>query len=116
MMKALLRDCWRMAGVTGCLVLLTLTWMLCGAGLAQDSSGRAAEPSAKAQAVAAVKAPTQADGQVVGDTDQPAPALPKATTVEERSKVAWGMLSDALGDAKHSQTRIQALAALSLLR
>jgi len=116
MMKALLRDCWRRASVTGCLVLLTLTWMLRGAGLAQDSSGKAAEPSARVQAVAAVKAPTQADGQVVGDTDQPAPTLPKATTVEERSKVAWGMLSDALGDAKHSQTRIQALAALSLLR
>ena len=61
------------------------------------------------------EAATQADGQVVGGTNS-APTLPKATTVEERSKVAWGMLSDAVGDAKHSQTRIQALAALGLMR
>jgi len=59
--------------------------------------------------------PTNPDNAVVGD-DQPAPALPAANTPEERERTAWKLLTDALGDAKHPQTRIQALAALGLLR
>jgi HEAT repeat protein len=37
-------------------------------------------------------------------------------TPEQRAKQAWRTLSDAMGDAKHPQVRIQALAALGLLR
>lgn len=56
--------------------------------------------------------PQTADGEVVGDpATTPVPATP-----EERSKQAWQMLTDAMGDAKHPQTRIQSLAALGLLR
>jgi hypothetical protein len=86
------------------MVLVALASCMSGVSRGQDASAKKTPEPA-----------TQADSQVVGDTDQ-APTLPKATTVEERSKVAWGLLSDAVGDAKHSQTRIQALAALSLLR
>src|ERR1700722_1371037 len=86
------------------MVLLMLAGCMGRASRGQDASAKKTPEPA-----------TQADGQVVGDTDQ-APTLPKATTVGERSHAAWGMLSDALGDTKHPQTRIYALAALGLLR
>jgi len=60
--------------------------------------------------------PANPDSAVVGDTDQPAPALPKAATAAERSTAAWKLLTDAAADPKHPQTRIQALAALGLMR
>jgi hypothetical protein len=81
-----------------------LLWMVCAAGQAQDNAG-------KAQATQ----PANAAGAAVGD-EEPAPALPEARTPEERERAAWALLTDALGDAKHPQTRIQALAALGLLR
>jgi hypothetical protein len=86
------------------MVLLTLAGCMGGASWGQDASAKKTQEPV-----------TQADAQVVGDTDQ-APTLPKATTVEERSRTAWGMLSDAMGDTKHVQTRIYGLAALGLLR
>jgi HEAT repeat protein len=52
---------------------------------------------------------------VVGDQDQPA-TLPVAATAEDRERVAWKLLTDAASDPKSTQTRIQALAALGLLR
>ncbi len=62
------------------------------------------------------KAPlTPADAQVVGDQTQ-AVALPVAKTPEERERQAWKMLDDALGDTKHPQARIYALAAAGMLR
>jgi hypothetical protein len=42
--------------------------------------------------------------------------LPASSTAEDRTRQAWTILSDAAGDLKHMQTRIQALAALGLLR
>ncbi len=59
---------------------------------------------------------TKADAAVVGDADAPAVTTPAAATLEERDRLAWKMLADAMADAKHPQTRIQALAALELLR
>ena len=59
---------------------------------------------------------TKGDAAVVGDADAPAVTMPAAATPEERDHLAWKMLSDAMADAKHPQTRIQALAALGLLR
>ena len=56
------------------------------------------------------------DGTAVGDQEQPAPVLPAATTPEERDRVAWKLLTDAAADPKSTQTRIQALAALGMLR
>jgi HEAT repeat protein len=59
---------------------------------------------------------TKADAAVVGDADAPAVTMPAAATPEARNRLAWKMLADAMADAKHPQTRIQALAALGLLR
>jgi hypothetical protein len=73
--------------------------MTIGVARAQDAPSKAAAPA------------TPADGQVAGD-EGPAPVLPAATTPEERERQAWKMLDDALGDAKHPQTRIQAAAGL----
>jgi HEAT repeat protein len=67
---------------------------------------------ARAQDTAPV---TPADGQVVGDQEQPS-ELPVAKTPEERERQAWKMLEDAVTDSKHPQTRIQALAAAGMLR
>ena len=70
--------------------------------MGQDPSGKAQNP------------PASTAGAVVGD-EAPAAALPAATP-EERERAAWKMLTDALGDEKHPQAQIQALAALGLLR
>ena len=54
---------------------------------------------------------------MVGDQDEaPAATLPAESTPEGRDRQAWSILIDAMDDAKHPQTRIQALAALGLLR
>jgi HEAT repeat protein len=100
------------------LLLFALACTLCGYGLAQDASAKTQDTSAKPDAAAkkTQDAPTKANAAAVGDVDQPAPALPPATTAEARSRAAWTLLSDAATDSKHSQTRIQALAALALLR
>jgi HEAT repeat protein len=83
------------------LVALVCIWS--AAVQAQDAAGKAQSP------------PANPDSSVVGD-DQPPPALPSAKTPEEREGAAWKLLTDALADAKRPQTRIQALAALALLR
>jgi HEAT repeat protein len=49
-------------------------------------------------------------------SDAPAATLPATSTPEDRERKAWKILSDAAADAKHPQTRIQALAALGMLR
>jgi hypothetical protein len=64
----------------------------------------------------AAAAQAKADSQAVGDTDAPAVAAPSGETPAERESAAWTLLSNALADVKHPQTRIQALAALGLLR
>ncbi|MDP9050042.1 MAG: HEAT repeat domain-containing protein [Acidobacteriota bacterium] len=81
--------------------VLLLTFVSMG-----DVSARAQDPAKT----------TKADAAVVGDTDAPAVTVPAAATPEERERVAWKMLADAMADAKHPQTRIQGLAALGLLR
>lgn len=58
----------------------------------------------------------KADGAVVGDLE-PVPAqLPTANSPQEQAAQAWSVLRAAAKDAKHPQTRIQALAALGLMR
>jgi hypothetical protein len=95
-------------------LLLAFVAVMGGVGIAQENSGKTQDPSdKKAQDVSRTK---PADGQIVGDTDQPAPNLPAALTTRDRERVAWSMLSDAMSESKHSETRIQALAALGLLR
>src|SRR5947209_14244266 len=57
----------------------------------------------------------KADGAVVGDLE-PVPAqLPTANSPQQAAQ-AWSVLRVAATDARHPQTRIQALAALGLMR
>jgi HEAT repeat protein len=84
------------------MILLALICMTMGVARAQDGSSKQA-PAAPA------------DAQVAGD-EGTASTLPVAKTPEERERQAWKMLDDALADAKHPQTQIQALAAAGLLR
>ena len=84
--------------------------MLCGATVrAQDAPAKA--PTNAPQATTA-----NPDATAAGEEQPPAVTLPKTSTAEQRSSQAWTLLADAVTDAKHPQTRIQALAALGLLR
>lgn len=56
------------------------------------------------------------DSMIVGDTEPVPDVLPPAVTVPDRIKTAWSVLTTAASDPKHPQTRIQALAALGLMR
>jgi hypothetical protein len=68
-------------------------------------------PGARAQTA------PKSDSTIVGDdSEPPVPSVAAAKTAEERTHQAWQTLTDATGDAKHPQTRIQALAALGLMR
>jgi len=52
-----------------------------------------------------------------GDDDEgKAAAVSMEATPEQRSQEAWSLLTDALADTKHPQTRIQALGALGMMR
>jgi len=93
-------------GARTSLLLIAFAGCVCifpAAGWAQDASPKIQSP------------PANPDSAVSGD-DSPAPALPAAKTAEDREHQAWRLLEDASSDAKHAQTRIQALAALGLLR
>jgi len=68
-----------------------------------NATGRAQDASAKPQVSA---------GE---DADTAPAALSMTSTPEDRDREAWRMLTDAAGDAKHPQTRIQALAALGMM-
>jgi hypothetical protein len=92
-------------------LLLVLMCSMCAVGRAQDVAVKAQDASGKGQNV-----PAKADGEIVGDMDAPVVTQPAASTPEDRNREAWAILSDAAGDSKHTQTRIQALAALGLLR
>jgi HEAT repeat protein len=86
----------------------------CGRGLVLMAflSSLCAEPAAKAQAS------SRSDGSIVGDDADASGARPLSMTAppQERSDEAWRTLTDAMGDAKHPQTRIQVLAALGMMR
>ncbi|GAC1432212.1 MAG: hypothetical protein NVSMB62_29060 [Acidobacteriaceae bacterium] len=69
--------------------------MLCRTGTAQSSA--------------------KVDSTIVGDNDPP-PATTPAVTPVDREHQAWTILSEAAKDSRHTQTRIQALAALGMLR
>ena len=61
-------------------------------------------------------APPKPETAAGDEIEAPAVTLPKTSTPDGRSREAWTILTDAAGDAKHTQTRLQALAALGLLR
>jgi HEAT repeat protein len=96
-------------------VLAGLVFAMNAAGQAMNASYRQA--TTDKQNATDKQAATDSGSSIVGDKNEaPATTLPARSTVEERNREAWSILSDAMGDAKHPQTRIQALAALGLLR
>jgi HEAT repeat protein len=109
-----LMDCGRCFGKrrasVGLIAFTALACVCCAAGWAQGAQAKVQAASGMAQS-----APDANAGAVVGDQEQPV-TLPAAATAEERERVAWKLLTDAAGDPKSTQTRIQALAALGLLR
>jgi HEAT repeat protein len=61
-------------------------------------------------------APAKTGDASSDDDEGKAAAVSLASTPEQRINEAWTLLTNAAGDAKHPQTRIQALAALGLMR
>lgn len=78
-------------------LLLAFACLLSGSGRAQDASANSADATGD-------------------DADVSVATLPVASTAQDRSREAWSMLTDAASDAKHPTARIQALAALGMLR
>lgn len=110
--------------IPGGLLLLVVVCLLSSAGNAQDTSPKPASSSDQTQQVpATVASPTAPPATATSPTTAPTESAPVSTasstatvTVEDRSSASWTMLTDAMGDVKHPQTRIQALAALGMLR
>jgi HEAT repeat protein len=66
---------------------------------------------------AKAQAALQSQASDAGDeSDTPATGISMTANPEERSHEAWRTLTDAADDVKHPQTRVQALAALGLMR
>jgi HEAT repeat protein len=102
---------WNGSGV----LLLALVCMVNAAARAQSD---AAKPStAAAQAQNATAKPASANSAAAAK-EAPPVTLSPAETAEQRANQAWKVLTDAVNDPKRTQTqtRIQALAALSMLR
>ena len=102
------------------LALLFAASLLCTTAFAQDAAKPQATP-AKAQDSAPNAKPPQPpanpDADIAGsEQDLPADKLPTNSTPAQRIDRAWAMLTEAAADSKHPQTRIQALAALGMLR
>jgi HEAT repeat protein len=72
-----------------------------------------AQTDASAGAIAGDKPSASASAS---DDTEGSPDLSAAKTPAERKRAAWRMLEDAAGDQKHVPLRIQALAALGMLR
>lgn len=83
------------------------------AGLEQRASAK--KPSAVVNESVAVNKSVVVSESNEADQSQSA-VLPRTSTPAERDRQAWTLLTDAVTDSKHTQARIQALAALGLLR
>ena len=95
------------------LLLLAFACMVNAAGNAQDSPAQPDRAAVQEQSVPANPASVAASNE----EETPALSLSPTSTPEQRTDLAWEILSAAAKkDDKHPQTRIQALAALSLLR
>jgi HEAT repeat protein len=102
------------------LVLLAVAGLGCGlnaAGQTPDSSTKGQDAPAKTQAAPAKPDSAQkSDNGQSEEADAPTATLPTTSTPEDRIREAWTILAEAAGDSKRTQTRLQALAALGLLR
>ncbi|HEV2646107.1 MAG TPA: HEAT repeat domain-containing protein [Acidobacteriaceae bacterium] len=88
----------------------------CISGMLLVMLGTVSGAACAQQPAAETASPAKADGQVVGDTAVAGLPASAGDTPAERERAAWEVLANAMGDVKHPQTRIQALAALGLLR
>jgi len=100
---------WRRSG----LLLLACTCVVNVAGSAQDSSAQPASAATQEQSVLAKPASVAASKE----EEAPAVSLSPTSPAGQQTDLAWAVLTAAAKkDEKHPQTRIQALAALGLLR
>ncbi len=96
-----LKSCFNAVGPS---LLLSLALTICDAARAQQPGDKSSTPVSKS------------DSTIAGDAGA-GPGVPSINaTPEDRERGAWMLLTDAMADVKHPQTRIQALAALGLLR
>jgi HEAT repeat protein len=96
----------RFGGLCLSFAMVYAVQVFCGAAVAQTQPGKLGEPQSQAQAPAK---PDMDEAPLVSVD------LLKETP-EQRAKEAWRTLTDSAGDAKRPQVRIQALAALGLMR
>jgi hypothetical protein len=83
----------------------------------QDAPAKGQDASGKTQTAPAKPDSAQkSDSAQSEEIEAPPATLPSTSTPEDRIREAWAILTDAAGNAKHTQTRLQALAALGLLR
>lgn len=92
------------------LVGLGFVCLISGTGWAQDAPAKAPDTVATPQ-----QSDAKAAGDVVGDEVPPEVKLSKTSNAADRINQAWAILTDAVG-SKRAPTRIQALAALGMLR
>lgn len=86
------------------LLLLALACLLSAAGRAQNAAAKPASAAAGNPAAAG------------SEEEAPPVTLSPRATAGQRAEQAWKVLTDAATDVKHTQTRLQALTALGLLR
>jgi HEAT repeat protein len=92
------------------LAVLFTAALLCAFAHAQDAQ-KSPQPAATQPT------PINPDASIAGEPDLPSEDLPAKSTPAQRADRAWSMLTDAAApDPKHPQTRIQALAAVGMLR
>ncbi|HEX9200294.1 MAG TPA: HEAT repeat domain-containing protein [Acidobacteriaceae bacterium] len=114
---------WKLfSGMRSGILLAAFAWLLTAAS-AQDASSKGPDTpaksqdgSAKTQDAAGRPQSAKPDNAQNEEVEAPAATLSTTATPEERIREAWMILEGAAGDTKHAATRIQALAALGMLR
>jgi hypothetical protein len=99
---------WKRSG----LLLLALACLLSAAGRAQSGAAKPASTTAQGQSAPAEPASAAASSE----EEAPPVSLSLTATAGQRTDQAWKILTDAATDVKRTQTRLQALTALGLLR
>ena len=99
---------WKRSG----LLLLALACLVSTAGKAQNAAAKPASTAAQGQSAPAEPASSAASNE----EEAPPVSLSPTATAGQRTDQAWKILTDAATDVKRTQTRLQALTALGLLR
>jgi HEAT repeat protein len=98
---------WKRSG----LLLLALACVVSAAGRAQSAAAKPASTAAQGQS-----APAEPASAASSEEEAPPVTLLPTATAGQRTDQAWKILTDAATDTKRTQTRLQALTALGLLR